>query len=73
MDNGKSIQIVGEHASLANPYVQSLKVNDLPYESPWIPWSLLSNGGVLDFNLGGKPSMWGNDPAKAPPSFDNNH
>ncbi len=70
MDNGKSIQIIGEHASSANPYVQSLKVNDQPYESPWIPWSLLSNGGVLDFNLGDKPSTWGNDPAKAPPSFD---
>jgi putative alpha-1,2-mannosidase len=53
--------------------VQSLKVNDQPYESPWIPWSLLSNGAVLDFNLGDKPSAWGNDPAKAPPSFDNNH
>jgi predicted alpha-1,2-mannosidase len=70
MENGKSIRIIGEQASLANPYVQSLKVNDQSYESPWIPWSLLSNGGVLDFNLGDKPSSWGSDPSKAPPSFD---
>jgi len=72
LSNGKTIRIIGEQASLENPYVQSLQLNGQPYESPWIPWSLLSNGGVLDFDLAAKPSQWGNDPKKAPPSFDGN-
>ena len=70
LDNGKTIQIIGGHASPDNRYVQSLKIDDRTYESPWIPWSMLSKGGVIDFALGANPSQWGQDPQKAPPSFD---
>ncbi len=70
LQNGKAIQIVGQHAAPGAPYVQSLRVNGQDYDSPWISWSQLSNGGVLDFELAEKPSQWGKDPAKAPPSFD---
>ena len=70
LDNGKTIQILGEHAAPANCYVQGLRVNGAVYDSPWIPWSLLSKGGTIDFDLGPKPSHWGTDPGKAPPSFD---
>ena len=70
LESGKSIQIVGEHATRANCYVQSMKINGQPHESPWIPWSMLSDGAVVDFDLGEKPSRWGTDPGKAPPSFD---
>ena len=72
LENGKAIQIIGEQSSLTNPYVQSLTINNQNYESPWIPWSLLSNGAVLDFHLTDKPSVWGEDPKKAPPSFNGN-
>ena len=68
--DGTTIQITGKNASDGAPYVQSLKVNGQSYESPWIPWSLLSQGGTLDFELGDKPSKWGDSPDKAPPSFD---
>ncbi|HEV3271641.1 MAG TPA: GH92 family glycosyl hydrolase [Candidatus Methylacidiphilales bacterium] len=59
LDNGSTIQILGENAAPENPYVQSLKLNGKSYESPWIPWSALSRGAVLDFKLGDQPSSWG--------------
>jgi predicted alpha-1,2-mannosidase len=70
LDSGKTIEIVGEHAAPNAPYVVSLKVNGQTYDRPWIPWSLLANGAVLDFVLSDKPSDWGTDLSKAPPSFD---
>jgi predicted alpha-1,2-mannosidase len=70
LDNGKTIEIIGGHAAPDSPYVQSLRVNGQSYDSPWIPWSSLSNGASLDFELGSKPSQWGKDPQNAPLSFD---
>jgi predicted alpha-1,2-mannosidase len=69
LENGKTIQILGESASSKNPYVQSLKVNGRNYKSLWIPWPVLSKGATLIFNLGDKPSTWGEKPGQAPPSF----
>ncbi len=66
-DNGQVIQIIGEGASPENFYVQKLTVNDKDWNSLWIPWSELSNGGSLNFTLGDKPSSWGKD--SPPPSF----
>jgi putative alpha-1,2-mannosidase len=70
LNNGKTIEIVGRHAAPTAPYVQALTLNGQPWRSPWIPWSSLGGGGVLDFDLGAEPSKWGGDPALAPPSFD---
>jgi putative alpha-1,2-mannosidase len=69
LENGKTLQILGEQAARENPFVQSLKLNGKNYESPWIKWSDLAKGATLDFNLGDKPSQWGKDPKQAPPSF----
>ena len=70
--DGKSLQINGANASEANRYVQTLKINGKAYESPWIPWSTISDGGSIDFELGDSPSRWGSDPKLAPPSYDLN-
>jgi predicted alpha-1,2-mannosidase len=70
LENGKTIQIVGENASRENFYVQNLKLNGNDYESPWINWSDLAKGGKLNFNLGNQPSQWGKDLKLSPPSFD---
>jgi putative alpha-1,2-mannosidase len=70
LGNGKTVEIVGRGAGFSHPYVQALRLNDEPWTGSWIPWSQLSAGGRLDFDLGEKPSDWGKDPLKAPPSFD---
>lgn len=70
LGNGSILRIEGKHASVSNPYVKSLKLNGRKYESCWIPWSALSNGATLSFNLGDKPTNWASQPDQAPPSFD---
>jgi predicted alpha-1,2-mannosidase len=66
-DNGQVIQIIGKSASPDNFYVQKLTVNGKDWNSLWIPWSELSDGGTLHFKLGNKPSSWGKN--SPPPSF----
>jgi predicted alpha-1,2-mannosidase len=66
LENGKTIEIVGENASLENCYVQTLKLNKWNFKNAWIDWSALENGATLDFNLGSHPSQWANNPRQAP-------
>jgi len=70
LENGHKIQIIGENAAPENCYVQSVKLNGEAWESPWVPWSALAEGGTIIFSLGDKPSAWGQDPGRVPPSFD---
>ncbi len=68
LENGAAIQIIGDGASRANPYVQSLNLNGRNYKSTWLPWAALSKGATLHFSLGGQHSHWGEK--QPPPSFD---
>lgn len=69
--NGNVLQIDAPDASDDNRYVQSLTLNGLDYNSPWIPWDAVSAGANLIFSLSNSPNTdWGSDPAVAPPSFD---
>lgn len=66
LPNGKTLVIKG--GSETKPYVTSLKVNSKVWNSTWIPYSAIQNGGVIDYKLSAEPNKtWG---AKAePPSF----
>ncbi|MGO9275892.1 MAG: GH92 family glycosyl hydrolase [Terriglobia bacterium] len=71
LGNGQTVQIVGEGASTASPYVQSLSVDGKPYGRLWLPYAELMKGAALDFKLAGTPNKtWGSEPSAAPPSFD---
>jgi len=51
------------------PYIKKMKVNGQEYKSTWLPWSMIENGGVIDFDLSDKPDKsWGT--SVQPPSFD---
>jgi predicted alpha-1,2-mannosidase len=70
LGDGKTIEIEGENASAANPYVQSLRVNGEPSEKTWLSYATLSQGATLQFELGNTPNkQWGTKPEDAPPSF----
>ncbi|MGF7231301.1 GH92 family glycosyl hydrolase [Arachidicoccus sp.] len=65
LKNG-DLKIVG--GSENKPYIKSLKFNGKKYESTWIDWSTIANGGTLQFDLSGKPNKtWGT--TQSPPSF----
>ena len=71
LSNGQVIQIDAPAAGAERPYLQALRVNGQDYRSSWIPWSALSNGGRIEFVLGGTPNQtWGTQAQVAPPSFD---
>ena len=58
LDNGATIQVIGNGASAENCYVQCLKLNGQGYDKLWLPWSALSQGATLNFSLGAAPSAW---------------
>ncbi|HEX6737755.1 MAG TPA: GH92 family glycosyl hydrolase, partial [Vicinamibacteria bacterium] len=68
-----TLQINAPAASAANIYVQSLSLNGAPYNTAWLPWSTVQNGGTLDFVVStNAASTWATNLAlnPQPPSFD---
>jgi putative alpha-1,2-mannosidase len=68
--NGKCITVNAPGAdSVSNYYVQSMKLNGSPWQSPWLPASAFSNGARLDVQMGSTPNTgWGASKWDAPPS-----
>jgi predicted alpha-1,2-mannosidase len=70
LKDGKQLKIIGEGASATRPYVQELRLNGRPYNSTWLTYQRIANGGTLRFKLGSDPNTrWANSPSAAPPSF----
>lgn len=65
---GRTLTIRGGDAD--KTYITSLKLNGASWESTWIPWSSIRNGGELTFILSAVPDKnWGTK--TVPPSYDN--
>jgi predicted alpha-1,2-mannosidase len=69
--NGVTLTINASGAGTNAPYVQNLKVNGAVSTRPWLPESLVREGGTVDMTLGTTASTsWGSAAVDAPPSFD---
>jgi putative alpha-1,2-mannosidase len=68
LEDGHKLQILGNNASLQNKYIQSLKLNGKPWNRNWLTHDELRNGATLEFEMGPKPSTWGQS-AEPPPSL----
>ena len=68
LENGNDLVISAPDNSAQNPYVQRLTVNGEAYDRTFLPHDLLARGGVLEFEMGPRPSDWGTGPDSAPPS-----
>ena len=62
LSNGKQFTMAAENLSDDNIYVQSVKLNGRNWDSPFLPYSDLKNGGSLVFTMGSSPSTWGTHP-----------
>ncbi|HEX3626388.1 MAG TPA: GH92 family glycosyl hydrolase [Verrucomicrobiae bacterium] len=52
------------------PYVQSLTINGQPWNTPWIRFSDISKGEILDYSLTRTPNeKWGSAMSAVPPSY----
>lgn len=69
LENGKDLVVKAPKNSTRNVYVQGLKVNGRSWKSTSLPHSLLAKGGVLEFDMGPKPSSWGTGKNAAPVSI----
>jgi putative alpha-1,2-mannosidase len=70
LGNGKKLVIVAKNNSDKNVYIQSMTLNDQPWNKPWFSHSNIANGATLVFTMGPKPNpQWGSAPAAAPPSM----
>jgi predicted alpha-1,2-mannosidase len=59
LSNGKTFSMTAENISGQNIYVQSVKLNGKNWDSPFLPWKKLKDGGTIDFVMGPRPSEWG--------------
>lgn len=69
LDNGRKLVVQAPKNSARNVYVQGLKVNGRPWTSTSLPHSLIAKGGVLEFDMGPRPSSWGTGRHAAPVSI----
>lgn len=69
LENGKDLVVKAPKNSAKNVYVQGLKVNGRAWTSTSLPHSVVAQGGVLDFDMGPKPSSWGTGKNAAPVSI----
>ncbi|WP_432031099.1 GH92 family glycosyl hydrolase [Streptomyces antibioticus] len=69
LENGRDLVVKAPKNSAKNVYVQGLRVNGRAWTSTSLPHSLLAKGGVLEFDMGPKPSSWGTGKNAAPVSI----
>ncbi|HEY6739714.1 MAG TPA: GH92 family glycosyl hydrolase [Actinopolymorphaceae bacterium] len=69
LENGKKIVVEAPNNSPENVYVRGLRVNGKPYDKTYISHHVLTDGAVLTFDMGPKPSRWGTGTKSLPPSI----
>ncbi|MER5936353.1 GH92 family glycosyl hydrolase [Streptomyces sp. NPDC001928] len=69
LENGRELVVKAPKNSTRNVYVQGLKVNGVPWKSTSLPHKMLAKGGVLEFDMGPRPSSWGTGKNAAPVSI----
>ncbi|TQE36007.1 glycoside hydrolase family 92 protein [Streptomyces ipomoeae] len=69
LENGEDLVVKAPKNSARNVYVQGLKVNGRAWRSTSLPHALIAKGGVLEFDMGPKPSRWGTGESAAPVSI----
>jgi predicted alpha-1,2-mannosidase len=62
LSNGKKFTMTAENISDQNIYVQTVRLNGKEWNSPFLPYRELKNGGTIAFTMGPRPSQWGTNP-----------
>jgi len=69
LSNGKRFKIITNNLSKENYYIQSAKLNGLPFSKTYITHFDITKGGKLVLNMGNKPNyIWGNSIEALPKS-----
>ena len=67
MPGGKLLTIEAQNNSADNVYIQSVTLNGVAHDKPWLAREVLARGGTLTFVMGPQPNKaWGARKADAP-------
>ncbi|WP_173883190.1 GH92 family glycosyl hydrolase [Streptomyces pharetrae] len=69
LENGRDLVVRAPKNSARNVYVQGVRLNGRSWHSTSLPHRLLARGGVLEFDMGPRPSAWGTGKHAAPVSI----
>ncbi|MER6348477.1 GH92 family glycosyl hydrolase [Streptomyces sp. NPDC001595] len=69
LENGADLVVKAPRNSARNVYVQGVKLDGHRWNSTSLPHRLIARGGVLEFEMGPRPSAWGTGKHAAPPSL----
>ncbi len=70
LGNGKTFEIICKNYAPENKYIQSAKLNGVPWNKSWFSHEDLMKGGTLEFVMGKQPNKnWAADEKSIPPSF----
>jgi len=62
VDGGKVFTVIARNNSPANVYIQSAKLNGMPYDKCWIDYATIISGATLELELGAAPNpKWGEE------------
>jgi predicted alpha-1,2-mannosidase len=66
LENGKTFEIKSIGNSDKNIYIQSVKLNGEVYSKSYLDHESIENGGVMEFTMGPKPSLWATSAEDSP-------
>jgi putative alpha-1,2-mannosidase len=70
LGNGKVFNVIAQHVSAQNKYIQSAQLNGKPLNKAWFSHADIANGGTLVLKMGDRPNVsWGAAPEDVPPSM----
>jgi predicted alpha-1,2-mannosidase len=69
LDNGKQFIISAKNNSRANRYIQSAQLNGMPYSRNYLRHADIAAGGMIEFQMGARPSTWGTATGDLPTSI----
>jgi len=69
LDNGKDLTIIAHNNSEENVYIQSCKINGIPYEKLYFTHEQLMSGVTVEFEMGSEPSAWASGEDAKPTSM----
>ncbi|CAL9416114.1 hypothetical protein SUDANB105_01748 [Streptomyces sp. enrichment culture] len=69
LENGRDLVIKAPRNSARNVYVQGVRINGHRWQSTSLPHKLIARGGVMEFDMGPRPSDWGTGKHAAPVSI----
>jgi putative alpha-1,2-mannosidase len=69
LENGREFTINAPGVSDTDRYIQSVRLNGVPYTRTYLTHADITAGGTLTFEMGPSPSSWGTGQNDVPPSI----